>query len=316
MNRIQFTVLCGLITMRCFSAVIELPITLQVVDEEGNAVHKAEAKIVFSQNIMQKPPARHTGFTDKDGLFSISQTSDGDVDIYVNASGYYSFHKNMYFGYGVTGELLPVGPENYPIEVVLKTIDNPVPMYVKELRIEIPILETPVGFDLEKADWCKPYGAGKNADLIMELHKKFHDRSEFDGSVKVTFSRKGDGIFYLKTRPDFGEDLRVPKLAPTTGYSEVYNKKIIYSSSKKIIEGISPDKDGNFIFRVRSVLDENGEIASANYGKIYESFNVEFRNTETAEIRFKYYFNPADTSRNLEFDPARNLFRDSKKYAP
>lgn len=317
MKFIKYVILCGLIASQCFAEVIEFPITLRVVDEAGNPVQSAETQLFFQQNRMLSPAIQLEGLTDKSGVYSTVQSGDGGVDIYVKAPGYYDWYKKFdFYPSGVTGEMVPFDPEKQPIEVVLKSIDHPVPMFVKEMRIEIPILDAPVGFDMEKADWCKPHGSGINADFFMQVHKDFKDRWEFEGSLKVTFSNKGNGILYLKTRDDYGNDLRVPKIAPVTGYSSAYNKTIIYSSSKKVLEGIEPDKEGNFIFRVRSEVDENDQIVSANYGKIYGGFTTQLRGTETAKIRFRYYFNSDDTSRNLEFDPQQNLFPGKNRYAP
>jgi hypothetical protein len=46
-------------------------------------------------------------------------------------------------------------------------------------------------------------------------------------------------------------------------------------------------------------LDEQGNIKSAHYGKIYGDF-----------LNFCYYFNPDSNSLNMEFDPGRNLASD------
>jgi hypothetical protein len=52
------------------------------------------------------------------------------------------------------------------------------------------------------------------------------------------------------------------------------------------------------IFRVRTVLDQDGRVVSARYRKIYPG----------SDFRHAYYLNPVDRSRNLEFDPGKNLF--------
>ena len=47
---------------------------------------------------------------------------------------------------------------------------------------------------------------------------------------------------------------------------------------------------------VSTVLDANGNVKSALYGKIYGDF-----------MKFTYYLNPTPNSRNMEFDPKNNL---------
>ena len=57
------------------------------------------------------------------------------------------------------------------------------------------------------------------------------------------------------------------------------------------------DSSRVFVLRLRTVLDENGNIKSANYGKIYG----DFLGTLT------HYFNPTKNDQSLEFDRKRNL---------
>ena len=57
----------------------------------------------------------------------------------------------------------------------------------------------------------------------------------------------------------------------------------------------------NYYFRVRTKVDDGGNIVSAYYGKIYGDF-----------MQFSYYLNPTPNSRNVEFDPKRNLMTHLK----
>ena len=61
------------------------------------------------------------------------------------------------------------------------------------------------------------------------------------------------------------------------------------------------DEYRNYYFRVRTKLDENGNVVSARYGKIYGDF-----------MQFSYYFNPTPNDRNVEFDPKQNLMTNLK----
>ena len=49
---------------------------------------------------------------------------------------------------------------------------------------------------------------------------------------------------------------------------------------------------------MRTVLDENGNVKSALYGKIYG---------DPMQMNFRYYLNPTPNDRNIEFDPKQNL---------
>jgi len=61
------------------------------------------------------------------------------------------------------------------------------------------------------------------------------------------------------------------------------------------------------MFRVRSVVDQQGRIIRANYGKIHGPFRLSPRLDGRWAIDLLYYYNP-DGTPNLEFDPKRNLF--------
>jgi len=75
-------------------------------------------------------------------------------------------------------------------------------------------------------------------------------------------------------------------VAPTEDYKSNYREKV------------------NYLLRVRSVADKNGNVVKANYGKIEGDFRV----YKKGAANFTYFFNP-DGTRNLEEDPDRNLFQ-------
>ena len=50
-------------------------------------------------------------------------------------------------------------------------------------------------------------------------------------------------------------------------------------------------------------MDNQGNIVSAHYGKIYGDF-----------MKFKYYLNPAPNSHDLEFDPKQNLLKGLNEF--
>lgn len=62
----------------------------------------------------------------------------------------------------------------------------------------------------------------------------------------------------------------------------------------------------NYFLRVRTELDEKGNVKSANYAKVHGDFEF----WATSEMRFTYYFNPTPNDRNLEFDPDQNLLKN------
>jgi hypothetical protein len=198
-------------------------------------------------------------------------------------------------------------PWDKHITVVLRPIGNPVPMYVRNRFFEIPKNGEEIGFDLMKADWVIPYGQGVVADWIVRIDRRYVSMSDFDAMLTVTFSNKSDGIQLVKEeRGYFGEGswFQLPRLAPETGYKSKLVKKISLTDPR-FFPGESDDN--NYIFRVRTKLDEEGKIVEAMYGKILGDMNFAALAGENGGIRMHYYLNP-DGTRNLEFDPERNLF--------
>ncbi len=74
-----------------------------------------------------------------------------------------------------------------------------------------------------------------------------------------------------------------------------------YQSTSSQTQTTNPKR--NFYFRVHTKLDENGNVVSACYGKIYGDL-----------AQFTYYYNPTLNDRNIEFDPKQNLIHDARSY--
>ncbi|MDB6031385.1 MAG: hypothetical protein JWM16_1723, partial [Verrucomicrobiales bacterium] len=171
----------------------------------------------------------------------------------------------------------------------------PIPMYAKKIFNGPPAFNEEVGYDLVVGDWVAPHGKGKQKDFIFlgQLQKKSNE--EFDYKLVIKFANPSDGIQEFQVPADLTSELRSPYEAPDSGYE----REVVRRLSRKPGQGTKndADKNRNFFFRVRTVLDPNGNIQSANYGKIYGDF-----------MDFTYFFNPEVNSRNLEFNPSKNLF--------
>ena len=170
-------------------------VTLKVVDEEGKSVEEAGAGIGF----FGRKGEDRKGKTDKDGIFSAqSPAHDGEFAFIVKKDGYYNTN-------GRDKVKMPDGkleqkdgkwqPWNPTIEVVLKKMINPVPMYAKRVEVEIPELNKEIGYDLVAGDWVAPHGKGITTDIMIQATRD--DRGgwkDFDCSLKLRFPNKGDGI--------------------------------------------------------------------------------------------------------------------------
>jgi hypothetical protein len=133
------------------------------------------------------------------------------------------------------------------------------------------------------------------------------DTKLFDATLTLSFSNEDDGIQSVLTDPNNGSELRLPRYSPADGYQpQLVKRTYLESADKSIVSGTREDQ--NYFFRVRTVK-QNGKIVSALYGKILDDVSMDVINSPTAIVMFTYYLNPAPNSRNMEFDPAKNLFK-------
>jgi hypothetical protein len=201
----------------------------------------------------------------------------------------------------VDGRWQPWNPTN---TVGLKKIKNPVPMYVKGLNLGVPEFEKPLGFDLEKGDWVSPYGKGVVPDFIFYAKNDQRGLRDFDYSLVLTFPNEKDGIQTFEEPALYGgSKFKSAYEAPVENYLPEW--KQFRSRRPEAGETNNIDQNRKYYFRVRTVLDKDGNIVSALYGKIYGDF-----------LQFTYYLNPTPNDRNVEFDPAKNLFGGRDRFAP
>ena len=126
-------------------------------------------------------------------------------------------------------------------------------------------------------------------------------------TLYLTFSNEGDGIQKYEAHPIWGSQLRLPHNAPLDGYGIRLVQRQARTDDR-IIHNNFPE-NRNYYFRVRTEINDKGEIGSALYGKIYG--NIKF---SPISIGMLYYLNPDPNDRNLESDYKKNLFPSKEKY--
>jgi hypothetical protein len=280
----------------------EWRITVQVVDEANQPVTNATVKVAW--HILPPPDqsialTNVSGLTDQNGVYATVQRS-GSIEVMCGAEkpGYYSAGRVHDFAKFRKNDPAKLNPW---VTLVLRKIGNPIPMFAKKAETKVQKENEPVGFDLMAGDWVAPFGAGKIADMFFTAHRKIVNAQEYDAELKLTFPNKGDGIAVAPPEPDTGSDFRTPRFATESGYESEHVWH--YSNAEQ------PESVSGYFLRVRTVLDEKGEVKSALYGKIRGDFRF-YAGTKAprAGMGFDYYLNPSPNDRNLEFDPKRNLF--------
>jgi hypothetical protein len=280
-------------------------ITAKVVGEKENIIQGADVHISFE---IAKKGGWGTdnfgkeGVSDSDGLFTAKANASSRIGITVRKEGYY-FSRQIYEFPSRSLLLNRWEPWNPTIEVVLKKKRNPVAMYIGGTNwVEVPALEKPVGYDLEKGDWVAPYGGGFVSDITIEFNLSYRAYTDYDANMTISFPNGQDGIQEYWFDNNDQSYFKWPFQAPVDGYKQSVN----------IFEKDTPDdgyktnkKEGvNYIFRIRTKLDKEGNIISANYGKFIGEFGI----SRKGKTRFSYILN-LDGTRNLEEDPEKNLFK-------
>jgi hypothetical protein len=265
--------------------------TIKVVDESGAPFFGAHATIGYYINSIA---TGNDGITDINGTFTVTHTALSelaDISFEAKKDGYYSIWQEV--------NLQPpfeFGKWNPVKTLVLKRIGRPIAMYAKSITsLRLPELNKAIGYDLMIGDWVGPNGKGVNTDLFFT---EKHTGPNSGYIISASFPKAGDGIReFIVPETEKGSGLRSSHEAPADGYQSELSQT----------EMTNPNR--NFYFRVRTKLDENGNVVSARYGKIYGDL-----------AQFTYYLNPTPNDRNIEFDPKQNLlpvnFGDLKVNAP
>jgi hypothetical protein len=279
--------------------------TVTVLDEMSEPVAGASVRMSWYIKTPDGYPTfdKVDGLTSPKGMVELSHLANGSIDLGFRATkkGYYPSSAAHEFGKFRDDDPAKWTPK---IRLILKRIGTPIPMYAKSVNLGMPVFDKAAGYDLMNGDWVAPYGTGISTDILFTGH--LNKRSEFDSDYQlvVSFPNQGDGIKDF-TVPDEekGSGLRSAHEAPSDGYLvEWIQRDIRRPTNSKMTDR---DEHRSYYFRVRTVLDEHGNVKSALYGKIYGDF-----------MQFRYYLNPTPNDRNVEFDPKHNLFKGERIDAP
>jgi hypothetical protein len=224
--------------------------------------------------------------------------------------------KEGFYPTATDGEHSPLAKDFDPsksITIRLKQIKNPISLFARTTGyLEIPKIDKEVGYDLMAGDWVAPHGKGKIADFVFKFEGEFSDipygsLPEYDNKIWLRFSNAHDGIIAWEGTSEagrkYGSELISDYEAPKEGYQDTWVQRTW--KEKGGHHQTTSNMDRNFYFRVRTKVDEKGNIVSTHYGKIYGDF-----------MSFIYYLNPTPNDRNVEFDPKRNLLPDGNVQRP
>ncbi len=304
-------------------------IELRVIGDNGDPIAGANALISFMRSGNGNSKV-YEGATGEDGKFSARDRIVIGAFVQVTKPGFYDSVIQSGFG-----------DEDHSRDVIMRRVKNPVSLVVREVELAVPDAEGAIGFDLAAGDWVRPFGDGLLADIniefakwlngldysgaklekVLEMSKRaaaarnevwtqsdFQRRvGQWDAKLEITFPTEGGGVIELADGfvPYCG--LTMPYEAPEGGYGESLERESSTYDSSKISHTHAP------LFLRTRVEVRDGAIVRAHFAKIPDGISVDARGS----LKFRYYFNPRENDRNLEFDPARNLAEDQdRRFAP
>ncbi len=292
-------------------------IEIRAMDDDGNPIGGASAVISFMRSGNGNSKV-YRGATGEDGVFSARDQIIIGAFVKVTKPGFYESVIESGFD-----------DEDHKLDVIMRRIEAPVPLVVREVELAVPNTEVLIGFDFTIGDWVQPFGGGAIADFQIDFRnvfvgyrysgkkweqikkvnsnldeaglKKFYGK--WDATLKVTFPTADGGVVELGEGflPYCG--LTMPHLAPKGGYGESLELEASTYDSSRISYTQTP------LFLRTRVEKRGEEIVRAHYVKLPGGISVDARGS----LKFRYYFNPRENDRNLEFDPNRNLAEDQDR---
>lgn len=292
----------------------KVSIPLAVIDENGKPVSGAKVNCRFFNGLGKTSDVR--GLTDNQGFFHVGGSCKYYVNIGVLKGGFYSSWFKQTFGSHdqkpavVDGKWQPYGEVR---KIILKKVESKGDLVVynpQSIDSKIPALGKWLPFDLEVFDWVQPIGRGVHEDAFLRFSYVKGNAGPWDYSAKMelSFTNNPYAGAYVKAKDNWSE-LKSAKQAETNAN---------FMSEIEFGETIRPDgKDRKFwldensylVYRTRTKVDENGNLVSAHYGKIYGQWS-----SGKSNVRLPLgCFNPRENDPDIEDDcKVREILRRSK----
>lgn len=171
-------------------------VTFKVVDNRGQVVPDATIRGAFWNH--GKKGFSFEKLTDANGLVSLQNECVADLNFSIVKDGYYKTTLRYWFdkhGYDCVkdGRWIPWNPT---IEVVLKRIVNPIPMYCKTATVFLPEKGKAFGFDCLKGDLVEPFGKGVETDFFFEYSLTYSRDNSWNSTnyLYITFPTNGGAL--------------------------------------------------------------------------------------------------------------------------
>ena len=272
-----------------------------VMDDAGLPVKDAEISLVFMTGAQKVSIAK--GLSDASGLYTAARDCNGEMRAWIRKEGYYDTETGM-----VLHEIQPTeitvrtrhwSDKTIDMSFVLKKKRDPIKTVFHAVDFKpYPITNATLKLDLERLDWCPPYGKGRHDDmhLVFDGWRNPADWDDFHEHLKISFPNCADGFYRLKVDQTSAFPYAYHAAQDTT-----YEKELVFRNvhtRNGITESKKLSADTYLVYRVRTQTNELGQVVHAHYGRIGEKFR------QNIGLSIKSWFNAKDNDTNLE-DPRK-----------
>lgn len=273
-------------------------VRIKVVDDLGEAVPDATISVTF-YTAPEKVDVKR-GKTDAQGYFSAKRRCIGEAHAWIRKDGYYDTKISPKFQTLSDKDVERQrrwSDGTVETAATLKKRRNPAKLILKGgtfQELKYPATNVVMGLDLQRFDWCPPYGKGKYDDLQIKYDFWRSPTNWFQvySHLDITMTNCLDGV-YLAPTDDFSKMNR----CYGADTNAVYRKSLEYVYDRKtgnVERDIEMPRDKYMVFRTRTKVNDKGELVSVNYGLIFEKSEYGIR------LNMRTAFNPEANDTNLE----------------
>ena len=287
----------GALAMECF----------RVVDQDGMPVPDAKFEGGLQTGAGYNDYTPIQGVTGTNGEFVVQGKCTNRIRCGITKDGYYASEfvlANYAYRHSLKdGKWIPYGLQH---TVVLKKIIDPVELtHPNPSRRENPDVSGWHGYDLEQCEWLPPYGCGRHPDMLVRIITDFDSSHDFKVSMEISFTNNPFAGAYLLRKDPCSEMKSIYRADTNAEYKTSFEylqeeHPIIHREPVVYVQGSNKtdtrlDGDSYLVFRTRTKVDQEGNLMSAHYGKIYGPWEIFL-----AMHAYGVYFNPKENDTNLE----------------
>lgn len=271
-------------------------INVSVYGENGAPLDGVAVSGAFLQEVNDRTNSGiRTSRTGPDGKAVISGKEELYVDLTVIKEGYYESRKRV-----------PVNKGNdINVDVLLRQKIEPISMYAKRMRVTF---QSPgAGRYLNFFEGRSSIDAA-GAHIAMELELNREGGQGYSHKVGLKFVNEHDGVAFADVRENWSESkYKTGYSAPETPYE---NSLTVLKNRVDGVGYSAVNLGVPFYMRLDTEIDQDGNVVSAKYCKVWPGFQLFGGLSDSPGIELTYYCNPVANSRNVEFDPERNMFEN------